>query len=192
SARCPFHEDTHPSFSIWKNGDGHWTWKCHAGCGAGDEINFLESHEKLSPRDALKRYLELSGIHSGAPAATPSPGRRHSSNNQKPQPTAGIKRVVATYDHIDPETGKLLFQCVRYEPKNFKQRRPDPQWPGEWIWNLDGVRRVLYRALEVEAAKVFNKTVQVVEGEKDCEELVKHGLVATCNPCGAGKWLPEY
>ena len=33
-------------------------------------------------------------------------------------------RIAATYDYTD-ESGKLLFQVVRYDPKAFKQRRPD-------------------------------------------------------------------
>ena len=41
SARCPFHEDKHNSFSVWQRPDAGWFWKCHSGCGAGDEINFL-------------------------------------------------------------------------------------------------------------------------------------------------------
>ena len=26
SARCPFHDDRHNSFSVWKNGGGLWFW----------------------------------------------------------------------------------------------------------------------------------------------------------------------
>jgi DNA primase len=44
SALCPFHDDKHNSFSVWKNGVGLWFWKCHTGCGEGDEITFLEKH----------------------------------------------------------------------------------------------------------------------------------------------------
>src|SRR4030095_8283505 len=66
SARCPFHDDKPNSFSVWQNGDG-WAFKCHAGCGAGDEINFLELHEKLSRRDAVKRFLELAGVNGSEP-----------------------------------------------------------------------------------------------------------------------------
>jgi DNA primase len=50
SARCPFHDDKHNSFSVWRNGAGLWFFKCHAGCGEGDEINFLELHENLLRR----------------------------------------------------------------------------------------------------------------------------------------------
>jgi len=68
SALCPFHDDQRKSFSIWKNGKELWAWKCHAGCGGGDEINFLELHEKLSRRDATKRFLEMSGVNGAEPA----------------------------------------------------------------------------------------------------------------------------
>jgi len=91
-------------------------------------------------------------------------------------------RITDTYDYID-EQGKLLYQVVRYEPKDFKQRRPDGH--GGWLWRKHP-RQVLYRLPEVkEAAIVF-----VVEGEKDVETLRKHGFVATTNAGGAkAPWL---
>ncbi len=52
------------------------------------------------------------------------------------------KQIVATYDYTD-EDGELLYQAVRYEPKDFRQRRPDGK--GGWIWTLDDVRIVPYR-----------------------------------------------
>ena len=45
SAQCPCHDDKHNSFSVWQN-NGAWFWKCHAGCGGGDEINFIETRPK--------------------------------------------------------------------------------------------------------------------------------------------------
>jgi 5S rRNA maturation endonuclease (ribonuclease M5) len=94
-------------------------------------------------------------------------------------------RIVAEYPYTD-ENGNLLYQVVRFEPKSFRQRRPDGI--GGWEWNLNGTRRVLYRLPEVLAAK----SVLVCEGEKDCETAQALGLVATCNPGGAGKWREEY
>ena len=61
SARCPWHDDGNNSFSVWQ-GEKGWQFKCHSGCGGGDEINFLEKHEGISNRDATKRFLELSGV----------------------------------------------------------------------------------------------------------------------------------
>jgi putative DNA primase/helicase len=94
-------------------------------------------------------------------------------------------RIAAEYDYRD-EKGDLLFQVVRYEPKDFRQRKPDGN--GGWTWNLNGVRRVLYRLPEVLAAN----SVLVCEGEKDCETGRALGIVATCNSGGAGKWREEY
>ena len=63
SARCPFHDDKHTSFSIWKNGADLWLWKCHSGCGDGDEITFLEKHLATSNKEATKRFLTMAGVN---------------------------------------------------------------------------------------------------------------------------------
>jgi Protein of unknown function (DUF3987) len=97
----------------------------------------------------------------------------------------GAAEIVATYDYTD-EAGKLLFQCVRFNPKDFRQRQPDGK--DGWTWNLEGVRRVLYRLAEVISAQL----VCVPEGEKDCDSLRSLGFTATTNPMGAGKWRDEY
>ncbi|MBI4310221.1 MAG: DUF3631 domain-containing protein [Chloroflexi bacterium] len=96
--------------------------------------------------------------------------------------------MIATYDYRD-EQGQLLFQVVRYQPKAFRQRRPDGS--GGWTWNLDGVRRVPYRLPELLAAPP-GTVIYVVEGEKAANALAGRGLVATCSPHGAGKWRGEY
>ena len=69
SARCPFHEDKHNSFSVWKNGTGMWFWKCHTGCGEGDEITFLELYEGISNAEAIKLFLKMAGVNGAAPRA---------------------------------------------------------------------------------------------------------------------------
>lgn len=93
--------------------------------------------------------------------------------------------IIATYDYTD-EQGQLLYQGVRYQPKDFKQRRPDGS--GGWIWRKSP-RQVLYRLPEVlEAPIVF-----VVEGERDVETLRDYGFVATTNAGGAkASWAPQY
>ncbi len=100
----------------------------------------------------------------------------------------GTARQIAAYDYRD-ESGALLFQVVRIEPKNFRQRRPDGT--GGWSWKLGDTRRVLYRLPELLAADL-NETVWIVEGEKDAHAVAALGLVATTNPGGAGKWRDEY
>ena len=94
-------------------------------------------------------------------------------------------RIVHTYDYTD-ENGRLLYQIVRYEPKNFKQRRPDGT--GGWVWRKHP-RQVLFHLPKVLQAPI----VFVVEGERDVETLRESGFVATTNAGGAkAPWMPEY
>jgi putative DNA primase/helicase len=93
--------------------------------------------------------------------------------------------TVAVYDYTD-STGKLLYQIVRKQNKDFLQRYPDGA--GGWIWKKHP-NQVLYHLPEVlEAPIIF-----LVEGEKDCETLRSHGFVATCEAGGANApWLPQF
>jgi hypothetical protein len=105
------------------------------------------------------------------------------------------RRVVAEYKYTD-EDGELLFVKVRYEPKDFRVKRPDGR--GGWTYKLGGTRRVMYRLPDVLAAIRDRKTVFLVEGEKDADRLAGLGYTATCNFDGAAKagyrpkWRPEY
>lgn len=108
-------------------------------------------------------------------------------NSHGQEPTRASKQIVATYDYVD-ETGVMLFQVVRYEPKQFMQRKPDGG--GEWVWKLGDVRRVLYRLPQLLAAP--DSVVYLVEGEKDADLLVGLGLLATTNAGGAEKWREAY
>jgi putative DNA primase/helicase len=88
------------------------------------------------------------------------------------------------YDYLGIK-GELLFQVVRKSAKKFSQRRPDGQ--GGWLYNLEGVPRVPYRLPELHTSDPAD-WVFIVEGEKDVDKAIANGLVATCNPQGAGKW----
>ena len=79
---------------------------------------------------------------------------------------------------------------VRYDPKEFRQRRPDGA--GGWDWQLGQTRRVLFHLPQLLDAKRDDAEVFVVEGEEDVLALERAGAVATCNPMGAGKWREEY
>ncbi len=97
------------------------------------------------------------------------------------------EKIIAEYTYQN-EDGKELFQVVRYEPKSFRQRHKNGS--GEWVWNLEGVRRTLYHLPELLLAT--NETVYLVEGEKDCDNLWAWGQVSTTSPGGANGWRDEY
>ena len=99
--------------------------------------------------------------------------------------TNGHKRIVKVYDYFDA-SGTLVHQTVRYEPKEFRQRRPDPVNPGNYLWNLKGVDLVLYHLPHVLEAVQRGERIYLVEGEKDAD--------APCRPSGwwppATRWAP--
>ncbi len=96
----------------------------------------------------------------------PSNGHRH--------PPARREAAVYDYDGV--------FEVVRYEPKDFRQRRPDGR--GGYLWNLDGITPRLYRLNDLAG----RDAAVVVEGEKDVDRLWSLDLPATCNAGGAGQW----
>ncbi len=164
-ARCPGHDDKTPSLSVNLGDDGRLLVHCHAGC---DTASVMESvgftMADLFPQQGRGRPVPPSTRRAG-------------------------KGEVATYPYPD-ENGVLLYEVVRYEPKDFRQRQPDGQ--GGWVWNLKGVQRVLYRLPEVLEAAAAGQTIFVVEGEKDADALTSAGYYATTCPGGAGKWRPEF
>lgn len=99
------------------------------------------------------------------------------------------RRIAATYDYHLPD-GTLTRQSVRFDPKDFRQRRPDGN--GGWVWNTKGTPDVLYHLPQIIAAIANGDTVWIVEGEKDADTLTAQGVTATTNPQGAGKWKPAY
>jgi len=106
------------------------------------------------------------------------------------RPSNGHAVPVDMYDYVDA-AGSLLSQKLRYHPKRFVQRRPDPANPGQYLSGpgcLQGVRKVLYNLPAVVAATTAGTPIYVTEGEKDAKTLMALGFTATTNRDGAGKW----
>jgi hypothetical protein len=102
-----------------------------------------------------------------------------------PKEKTPTKKIVATYRYEDKDGGHVM-DVVRFKPKGFRPKRPDGKW------TLDGVTRVPYRLPQMLEAIKIGKDILILEGEKDCENAEKFGLVATTFAGGAGKWRKEY
>ena len=162
TARCPFHPDHRPSFSInTKLG----VYFCH-GCKAKGTIADFE------------RYIF--GSQRG-------PARKSSSNLSHQIGQHGKPEKVEDVYQYEDSNKCVIFEQVRFKPKTFRSRRPDGK--GGWIWNLQGVQRVLYRLPDIlKAGKVY-----VAEGEKDANNVAAlTGCAGTTNVGGAGKWQDEF
>jgi len=172
--RCPFPENH-------ANGDAHHSAQVH------DGRAYCYSQKCFGEKGA--DIFDLAELMEGLPTFSEQKEWIAKEFRLTNGTATGSRRIVATYDYVDA-SGNLIFQTVRYEPKDFSQRQPDGK--GDWIWNLQGIQPVLYRLPEVLAAE----HVLIVEGEKDVNAAYQielpPGYAATTSPMGAGKWKPEY
>lgn len=171
SARCPAHDDKRASLSVSEGADGLALIHCFAGCTPEQITQALGLRlADLMPAKAVLPHTDAVGPEKA-----------------EAKPAVGKPRIVAQYDYRD-ESDNVLFQVVRLEPKDFRQRRPKPG--GKWDWSVKGVRMVPYRLPELLAEPA--RPVFVVEGEKDADALAGVGVLATCNSGGAGKWTAAH
>jgi putative DNA primase/helicase len=168
NSACPFHEDSVPSLELYPD---HAF--CHGEKKRFDHFDLWKHAHGGDFKGAVKMLAQRAGLDSG--------------NGNRSKPLRGARaagktkgRIVAAYAYTD-ESGTLLYQTVRYDPKDFRQRRPDGN--GGWNWNLKDTRLVLYHLPEVVTADA----VWLVEGERDADSLHKIGLCGTTAPMGAGK-----
>ena len=151
---------------------------------SGEDI-VVHSFAGDDPVECKKYVRERCGLPSFKPN-----GNRHSDQDmtrliqeaiasQHKEPKS---KAVATYSYEDRD-GTLLYQVLRYEPKTFRQRRPNGK---SWIWRLED-RRVVYRWPEL--CRFPDATIFVAEGEKDANRLWSVGLCGTT--VAAGKWTDE-
>ena len=167
---CPVrdHRQSHKTPPVTVD-DGLWC--CHnPSCGrGGTAVDAWMAAYSVEAGEALTELAKRAGI---------------SPNSSEPR-----RRIAATYDYVDQD-GTLLFQVVRYEPKDFRQRRPDGN--GGWIWNMQGTPPSPLSALRRAEGHRGWRGDWVPEGEKDAGALNTLGEIATTNPGGAGEWRQEY
>ena len=124
-------------------------------------------------------------------------------NGKEPQsPDPKVLGMEHAYQYLKADCS-LLCEVTRHSPtpegdKVFRQRRPNPDYQegasdpeSAWIWDLQGVKPIPYRLPDLRAADP-DEVVWIVEGEKDADTLHGHGLVATTNPHGPGRWQKSY
>lgn len=186
--KCPFHQDRHPSGSVYRGEDGVWRYRCHtAACDfCGDLYDVRARRRGENVAVVLQETRSEPKGHQEPPEEQT---RRYGSLEAVKR---GIQGVEATY-HYDRGDGSACMAVFRYRDtggrKRFLQARPEggDGWVmkgGHKPWPLFNLRN-LSRADEV----------VVVEGEKDVIALYGLGFTATTSAAGAGKaahtdWSP--
>jgi hypothetical protein len=148
-------------------------WHDHEEGIGGGVLDLIAKKTGITTRAGQLSWLEQNGLKGRQSALVPE------------RPKVVPKPKIDTAYAYEDEEGRMLFEVVRFEPKDFRQRKPDGK--GAWIWSVKDVRQVPYHLPQLMAAPM-DQPVFVVEGEKDVRRLESLGLVATCNAGGAGKW----
>lgn len=169
-ARCPFHQDTHPSLRV--NVEKQ-QWRCDVCDVGGDVFGFVERCRHESFAEALIWLAHRAGVSNGNGLGASSPARHpqkaereHIYVDERREP---VRKVVIGGRR--PDGDKIVWQ-----------ERPDGR--GGWVKGTEGQRRVLYRLADL----LGKPAVVVAEGEKDVDRLWAIGIPATCNLGGAGNW----
>ena len=173
--RCPAHEDKNPSLTCWIDEKDKAAFNCHANCTHEEILGALDPHTRERVESTWKRpnveILIPRRRHTPAPPRTKTPGN-----------------VEAEYVYTDEE-GNTRYLVRRFPGKTLRQFRME----GGHIKSGRGDQPLYpYRLTDVMQAKQSGDLIYIVEGEKDADTLASHGLTATTNVDGAGKWKTEY
>ena len=197
-ACCPAHGDKQQSLCITLDSD-RILINCFAGCDTSEVLastglvfDDLFLGDKKSKRTPIKKR--------------PKP-KKKKPEIRREFIASGEKWIIYSYYNV---AGKLVHQTCRipgetteykvstgefirkYTDKEFRQRRPDPDKPGQWIWSLVGIESVLYNLPAINKADT-DTPIFLVEGEKDADNLsLAFKVISTTQPLGGGKWQPQW
>ena len=210
TARCPVHEDRHPSLSVtWVSGSrgGATLLNCH-GCDALAEdicsalgLSLADLFDEplpprsLRPRRSKTQAERQAGKRRGKLGRLPAlvPNGAADETGQGEPAHAFVEEQRYAYVDLDgvlvQEVIRETCRSCRTAHKQFRQVFINPA--GRTVKTKPaGFQPVLYRAPEVAAGIGNGQTIWLVEGEKDVHTAESVGLVATTNAQG-GKAFPE-
>ncbi len=169
-------------------------WNCRGCCLGGDVIDLVKHLDRVDFKTAC---ATLTGEQSPKPNVK---GNKDCDAEPK-------KVIVAQHPYHDAD-GTVVFVVERLEYQNpdgtfviakegkrkktFRQKRPNPDRPGHWLWNTQGVPPIPYRLPEMIEAVASGHLIIVVEGEAKADLLWSWNVPATCCAGGAEKWRTEH
>lgn len=181
-ACCPAHKDDTPSLTVTKADDKIVVY-CHAGCEPESIVNslglkmndlFLSDNSgsgvTLKSNETIYPYYDENGTYLFEKVRTEK-----------------LKGVFRTTD----SEGNIIWgrtKGVYYETYSGSNQYSRTERPGNATVELKtSIPNILYRLSEVVEGVKNDKTIFILEGEKDVDNARKLGIIATCNPDGAGR-----
>ncbi len=201
-ARCPFHADGSPSLKIFTDGG----WRCFAGCGGGDGVDFLQHLKQLEFPEALREAADLLG-------ATPAPTPRATTAKPPAPAPIPLQTVLECHDRLLESHRELMWLCrkkgltlqiirlamVGIHPDHWKDgprfTLPSPGADEDYFPDCRGYRPgAKAKNLPWSAGRgnrlypwpmvCGGRRFVVCEGEVDCLALLARGVFAVTAHCG--------
>ncbi len=181
TARCPAHDDRHPSLSISEGDDGRILLHCHAGCTVPDIVEAfgLVMSDLFPPQHAVDydREYELAD----EPVVLPNARRWDEWDTGVSFLEEDLGSHTQHWVYQDAE-GRDVGVVVRWDGDDGKTFRPLHLAHGGWMVGAMPDPHPLYRLPSFAQAD----RVYVCEGEKATDAACAVGLVATTS-CGGAK-----
>jgi hypothetical protein len=186
-ARCPAHDDRHPSLSIVEGDDGRVLVHCHAGCTPQAIVKAVNLNmadlmppkvgpppQKKTPAGRPRRKTSTPTVYTTANDAITELERKY-----------GQGSAIWRYDDAE---GQLVGVVVRWDkPDGRKDIRPVSRIPGAdggWIIGGMPAPRPLYQLPDLLKAPAGSR-IYITEGEKAADAARDVDLIATTSAHGS-------
>jgi DNA primase len=166
-------------------------FNCRQCGGRGDVIDLVRWLDGVGFTEACTTLAGPSPAINGKDATRGAPRKMLESKHEYCDESGAVQFAVGRYEYQYPD-GSFVLNKDGKRKKTFRQKRPDPDHPGKWINNTDGVRVVPYKLPELIEAIASGHSIAIVEGEAKVDLLWTWNVPATCNAGGAGKWKSEH
>lgn len=175
TAKCPFHNEKTASFHITDKGDGAF-FKCFGCEVGGDIIEFIRLQENCSFIEALRKAYDILGLQLNLEYSPIENFIKFLKDKQE--------NYMDSFIYTDKE-GNPLYMKVKYWNKKANKKtfstkgleRTEKSY--RFSTDFDAVPKHVYNLPYVLKAIENEKPVVFVEGEKDCETLIRRGFTAT-------------
>lgn len=191
TCKCPFHSDGSPSLSVSLSSPGFW--KCHAGCGGGNIIQF---HARKSSLRMIEAEEELRLICGDIKSVPQDEVVMHHQTLLRTAAVMEFLRVERGYTDKTIAEFRLGFDGDRiWIPVYFKEWCVNVR---KYDWTKTTNAKYLPYASGYATARLFphanleQDTLYVFEGETDCILANQLGIRAITGTGGAGTWKDSF
>ena len=183
---CPFHSEKTPSFYVKDKGQGAF-FKCFGCDESGDVISFIQLQEHCTFNEAIRKAYDILGMQLNWEYSNIENFTTWLKGNW----TNYMDNFIYTDEQGNPLYIKIKYWSDEFNKKTFTTKGLT-QTEKSFKFNKDfsATPKHVYNLPQVLRAIKNDRYIIFVEGEKDCETLIRRGFTATT--IYSKKWDDNY